>query len=250
MRLLVTRAEEDGKRTAERLERLGHSAVLCPAIDIVAIANPVLPTVRFSGIIATSRHALIAASDLPGFERLRRLPVHVVGRGAAETAGSVGFSEIASIASTAGDLINGLRREPKTTSLLYLRGKDVSRNLAAELGKSGLRIEEAVVYEARPRQSIAAEILSMISRRTIDGVLFYSAATARAFMAMIAAKGLASSFGEAAALCLSDEVAGCLPDGVFAVRRVAPRPGEDGMLALLPRGGAALDEERSGRTGR
>src|SRR6478735_8751453 len=95
MRILLTRPEADAKRSAARLEALGHEVVLAPLFEIVATRErkPDAPCER---LLATSAHAF---DDLPALaDHLTALRLDVVGERTAAAARAIGFSQIGVVA--------------------------------------------------------------------------------------------------------------------------------------------------------
>src|SRR5437763_12493241 len=94
MRLLVTRPEPAGARTAARLRALGHDVLLMPVLRIEFIANPELGSGSFGALILTSAKAVEALAQFQRLGELRTLPAYTVGRRTAEAARAVGFAPI------------------------------------------------------------------------------------------------------------------------------------------------------------
>ena len=71
MRLLVTRPEPDGERTAQALRARGHAVVLAPLLRMETIAF-VLPEQAFSAVVLTSANAARAAIVIRANEPRRK----------------------------------------------------------------------------------------------------------------------------------------------------------------------------------
>ena len=63
MRLLVTRPEPAGGRTAVRLRALGHYVILVPVLRVELVPNPELGDGSFGGLILTSANAVQALAQ-------------------------------------------------------------------------------------------------------------------------------------------------------------------------------------------
>ncbi|MDP3525288.1 MAG: uroporphyrinogen-III synthase [Hoeflea sp.] len=111
MRVLVTRPEPGGARTAARLVQAGHDPVLLPLFETRVTASPqdLPPADRIGGLIATSARAfaLFETGDLRDTAFLD-VPVHAVGPATARAAQRVGFRDIHEGAGTASDLTQAL----------------------------------------------------------------------------------------------------------------------------------------------
>src|SRR3546814_8833044 len=80
-------------------------------------------------------------------------------------------------------------------------------DLQGALGGQGFTVLRAVLYDARPAESLSPEGTRAISEGSIDAVTLFSPRTAGTLADLIAAAGLASACGRMAALCLSPAVA-------------------------------------------
>src|SRR5690242_19984917 len=79
VRLLVTRPERDGERTARALRGRGHEVVLAALMQIEPIADAQLGTGPWSGLVMTSANVLPAFAAHPRRAELSKLPLAVVG---------------------------------------------------------------------------------------------------------------------------------------------------------------------------
>src|SRR5947209_250139 len=83
MRLLVTRPEPDGERTAAALRARGHEVTLAPLLRIEPVAFD-LPQQSFAAVVLTSANAARALAGHPARAALTALPALVVGGRSAE----------------------------------------------------------------------------------------------------------------------------------------------------------------------
>src|SRR5712672_914868 len=96
MRLLVTRPEPAGARTAARLRALGHDVILMPVLRVELVPNPELGDGPFGALILTSANAVQALAQHRRLSELQILPAYAVGRRTAEAARAHGFAPISS----------------------------------------------------------------------------------------------------------------------------------------------------------
>src|SRR5262249_11037217 len=94
MRLLVTRPQGDGERTAARLRARGHTVTLAPLLRVEAVDFE-LPREPLSAVVMTSANAARAVAGHPRREALVALPAFTVGRHTAEAARAAGFRDVA-----------------------------------------------------------------------------------------------------------------------------------------------------------
>src|SRR5437899_11195439 len=92
MRLLVTRPQHDGERTAARLRARRHEVTLAPLLRIDAVEVE-LPREPLSAVVMPSANATRAITRHPRRERLIALAAFTVGPPTAQAARAAGFRE-------------------------------------------------------------------------------------------------------------------------------------------------------------
>ena len=247
MRLLVTRPEPDGERTAQALHARGHAVVLAPLLRTENV-DFVLPEQAFSAVVLTSANAARAIADHPGRAQLTALTAFTVGRHTAEAARAVGFRDVRSAAGDKRDLVDLLRADlsrtdpPRTdpprmessagAPLLYLAGEDRAGDLAA----AGLPVHTAVVYRALKADHFPPPVAAALAERELDGVLHFSARSAEAYLDCAVHDAIRESALAPVHYCLSRQVAAPLSAAGAVVVRVAARPDEAALLELVGSG--------------
>ena len=235
MRLLLTRPEPDASRTAAGLRARGHEVLLAPLLQFAAVANANLGSGPWAGVLMTSANAARAIAQHPRREELIALPVLAVGDRSAEAARDAGFREVGSAGGDADEL---LRLAPAHfggagARLLYLAGEDRAADLAGALRTRDVTVDTVVIYRMVAAEILPAAIATALSAGRIDGVLHYSRRSAETFLRCTEASRLAREASVATHYCLSAEVAAPLVDAGAARVRVAARPNEDALLALI-----------------
>jgi uroporphyrinogen-III synthase len=237
VRLLVTRPEPDGERTAQALRARGHAVVLAPLLRTENV-DFVLPEQAFSAVVLTSANAARAIADHPGRAQLTALTAFSVGRRTADAARAVGFRDVRSADGDKRDLVDLLRTDlPRMESsdrapLLYLAGEDRADDLAA----AGLPVHIAVVYRALKADHFPPPVAAALAQRAIDGVLHFSARSAEAYLDCAAHDAIRESALAPVHYCLSRQVAAPLSAVGVAVVRIAARPDEASLLELVGAG--------------
>ncbi|MEO0499581.1 MAG: uroporphyrinogen-III synthase [Pseudomonadota bacterium] len=221
MRVLVTRAKTQARRTAARLEALGHDVVEAPLLEIVPV-DFALPPRSFDGVVITSANAVAApAASAP----LHRLPVFAMGEASAAAARAAGFADVEAIrAAGAAALYADLGARPKLAGarLLHLTGRD---RTPAEVPEA-LSVEAVTAYAAARRDLDPAAATALRAGR-IDWLLTYSQRSAAILTAELARLGINRAR-------LSLATLGPLPEpSMTGWRRVvrAARPDEDALFA-------------------
>ncbi|MCZ4289587.1 uroporphyrinogen-III synthase [Hoeflea alexandrii] len=250
MRVLVTRPEPGGQRTAERLAGLGHDPVRMPLFETVVTARPgdLPPAETISGLIATSARAfaMFGQGGVSG-TGLAGVPVYTVGPATAQAARDAGFLHVEGAGGTAKAL---------SESLIRLRSQDVT---GGEASGPGVRKGALVYLAGVPRTAVIETALEAdepgsrvidcyrmaeISYSTDilksdflspppDVVMLYSANAARRLSALLDAANLAGCLDSTRFLCLSPAIASQLRKTWQDRSVVAGRPDEDSLLASL-----------------
>jgi uroporphyrinogen-III synthase len=234
VRLLVTRPEPDGARTAAKLRERGHDVLIAPLLHVKALAAD-LGEGPWGAVVMTSANAARAIGRHPRLPELAGLPVFVVGRRTGEVARALGLGDVTSADGNERDLerLIAARLRGSAAPLLYLAGEDRAADLAGDLGAHGLRVHIVAVYRATKatRFPLAAE--AALAAGGLDGVLHYSRRSAQAYIdcaqaAEILDRALVPFHG-----CLSALVAEPLLAAGAADIRVAIRPEEAALLELI-----------------
>jgi uroporphyrinogen-III synthase len=227
MRVLITRPREDGEALAARLAEAGHQAVLAPLLRTRWFDGPALELAGIAAILVTSANGVRA---LVRRTARRDLPLFAVGPQTAEEARAAGFARVENADGDAMALADAVPRwlAPDAGTLLHACGAEGAATLSDALRARGYAIRREILYAVEalelPPQAAAA-----LAEGTIDAVLLFSPRSARIFDAQSAGLPLA----KVTALCISPATAAALPANRFAAIRVAARPNQASLLALL-----------------
>jgi uroporphyrinogen-III synthase len=233
VRLLLTRPEPDAQRTAVALRAQGHAVVIAPLLRIEAMTDVAIGAGPWAAILVTSANAGPAVAFHAGATQLRALPVFAVGQRSAQTMTAAGFADVNHAGGDVDDLATFVAAHMKPAApLLYLAGEDRSGDLAGELRAHGFTVETVMIYRAVAADDLpraAADVLAS----GLDGVLHFSRRSAEAYVNAARAAGLLARALEPTHYCLSAQVAEPLARAGAAVVRVAPRPAEAALIALI-----------------
>lgn len=235
MRVLLTRPEKEGRRTAAQLAALGHEPVLAPVIEIVGIPA-VIPEEPFDGVVVTSVQAFNAPGAPPIPAHLLKVPFYCVGGRAAEAAAALGFGHIEPAAPTAADLVMLLMfAMRKGGRLLYLAGRDRKPDLEAKL--AGFRITPTVVetYEARALTKLPDLAHDALWDGRIEAALHFSKRSAEVFVDLVRRAGVTAPAARARHCAISTAAAEPLRDFTPNIR-VAQTPNSRSLFECLKGG--------------
>jgi uroporphyrinogen-III synthase len=230
VRLLVTRPEADGARTAALLRACGHEVMLAPLLRIELIDFE-LPDKAWSAVVMTSANAARAVARHPRRETITALEVFTVGRHTAEAARAAGFRRLHSAAGDKDDLADLLRAclGEHSAPLLYLAGEE----RAGDLATSGMPVVTVVAYRAIKAERFAPAVAAALAQGALDGVLHFSARTAQAYLDCAARERMLERALAPVHFCLSQQVAQPLSAAGATAIRIALRPDEAAMVELV-----------------
>lgn len=235
MRLIVTRPEPDDRRTARALMRLGHEVILSPMLDVVIDAEAPIPPREYQAVLVTSSNSVRALAGRAERPVPADTPLLAVGDQTALEARRSGFSAARSAGGALDDLVALAARElsPDGGPLLYVAGEERTGDLAVRLSASGFEVQTAALYRTEPRARLAKVAEASLRESTVDGVLLYSRRSAAAFALALRAGGLAPLAGDVACFCLSEACAEPLPAVTTGPIRIADRPDQLSLFALI-----------------
>jgi uroporphyrinogen-III synthase len=230
VRLLVTRPEPDGARTAALLRARGHEVMLAPLLRI-ELLDFELPDKAWSAAVMTSANAARAVARHPRRETIIALEAFTVGRHTAEAARAAGFRTLHSADGDKDDLADFLRARTREHSdpLLYLAGEE----RAGDLTMSGMPVVTVVAYRAVKIERFVPAVAAALARGALDGVLHFSARTAQAYLDCAAHERMLERALAPVHFCLSQQVAQPLSAAGAAIIRIAPKPDESAMIELI-----------------
>jgi uroporphyrinogen-III synthase len=234
LRVLVTRPRDDAVAFAARLNDLGHETLIEPMVELEALLENRAPLdlKGVQALIFTSANGVrVFAERTPR----RDLPAFAVGDATAAAARGAGFEKVASAAGDVSDLAALVCRRLSPTGglLFHPAASRQAGDLKGKLEAVGFELRRAVLYRAVPRQALGKALKEALTQGEIDAATFFSPRTAGSFARLVSKAGLSEALRGVRAICLSQAVADkitYLPwDGV----KVAERPTQESLLAIL-----------------
>jgi uroporphyrinogen-III synthase len=227
--VLITRPEPGARETAARVAAMGLTPIVAPVLAIRPLPLR-LPQGTIAAILLPSGNAI---ETLP--VSCCGLPVMAVGAATARRAQQAGFSRAVSADGDASALIALVRARIRTDAgtLLLASGRGQSLALAADLRASGYRVARRVAYAADPVIDLPEPARTALRDCPGGTVLLFSAATARHFAHLVRRADCLAALTRWEAITIGPPAAMALSDVPFARIRVAAKPTQDEMLALL-----------------
>lgn len=238
MRVWVTRAEPEARRTAQALTALGHAPLVSPLLSVRPLpAGAALA----QGLEGAGALAFTSANGVRAFAALRplserHLPAFTVGGATARAAREAGFVQVASAEGDSGALARAIAEQAAAFqgAVLYPGPRDPAADLIGALGQRGVRARAVAVYETLA-QPPSPELLAALDSQPIgvDAALIHSGRAAQALAALLDDRpALARAL---AILAISRAAAEPLARFRFARRAIAAAPNETALLARLDR---------------
>jgi uroporphyrinogen-III synthase len=241
MTVLLTRPHPDNETTAAALRARGFEVLLAPMLRFEALPFHDDADERYGAVIITSANALRIFESHSAGDRLLRLPLFAVGEHTASAARRAGFARVISANGNAAGLRDSVlagvkaRELKKASTLLYLAGADLARDLAGELGERGFTVVTHSTYRMAQVADLPREACDGFAANRIKAVLHYSRRSARAFLDAARAAGVEISALAIPQCCISDAVASIVRDAGAAQVMAARSPDENALLEALER---------------
>jgi len=241
MAVLVTRPHPDDEATASALRVRGFEVLRAPMLRFEPVPFHDDAEARYGAIIVTSANALRAIAPQFADSRLLKLPLFAVGEHTAAAAREVGFGQVIAAKGDAGALRDLVlesvksKQLKKASTLLYLAGADLARDLAGELGEKGFTVVTHTTYRMIPASSLPREICDAFVANQIEAVLHYSRRSARAFLDAARSGGVEISALALPQCCISAAVAAVLRDAGATQVTAAAQPDENALFEALSR---------------
>ena len=234
MRILLTRPDQQGERTAAALRARGHHVLHAPLLRIETIAGADIGNGPWSALVMTSANAARAISQHRRRSELLGLPAFVVGERTKEAAQAAGFKHVEAADGGVDALAQfATTRIPHGGSILYLAGEDRAGDLAGVLSAAGFEVSTVVVYRAVAEPALPAAVTNAVRAGSIDAVLHFSKRSAETFLTLAAAGSCLVNVLKYKHFCLSAAVAEPLVKAGAARIDVAVRPDEATLLDLV-----------------
>jgi len=232
MRIVVTRPQADGERTAAAMRAHGHDVLLAPLMKVEPIDIDLSGT--WGAVVVTSANAPGAIAANPARAALVGLPVYAVGKRSAQAARAAGFTDVTSADGDVRDLVRLIagRHGDAAAPLLYLAGENRAADLIGELAAHRIKAEMRAVYRAVTAPFPPA-LVAALEAGDVEGVLHFSRRSADNFVAGARAAGIEPSALGVRHYCLSQQVAEPLAAAGAGHIAVSPQPDEAGLIELL-----------------
>jgi uroporphyrinogen-III synthase len=241
MSILVTRPHPDNEATAASLRARGHAVLLAPALKFEPVAFHDKGEAPYGAVLVTSANAIRAVAPQLRDLGLLELPLFAVGEHTAAAAHDAGFTRVIVAGGDAASLRDKVMQSArdkvlkKKSTLLYLAGADLSRDLGGELDAEGFSVVTQTTYRMIPVKHLPRAVCEGFAAHGVEAVLHYSRRSARAFLDAARDEGVEISALAIPHCCLSATVASVLRDAGASQVLVAETPDENALFGTLER---------------
>lgn len=237
MRILITRPAEDGAGIAARLAAMGHDGIVGPVLVPRYDEGPVPDLSGVQALLITSANgvrALIHRMGGSGSKDFLNIPVFAVGPQTTSRALDAGFTTVRNADGDVWDLVARTRQwaAPDKGDLLHICSREAPGTLVTQLTQAGFRARAVPLYRIEAAQSLPDTVICALRQGRVDAVMFFSPHSAAIFRDLLTRQDAGLS-APLTALCISAKTAAALAPLTFADVRVAARPNQDAMLALV-----------------
>jgi uroporphyrinogen-III synthase len=209
---------------------MGLHPVIAPLLAIKLQRPHLPPAATLQAVVVASGNAVAA---LPMTHR--DLPLLAVGRATADRARDAGFGGVISADGDARALAELVARicTPNGAPLLLVAGSGQGDQLARDLRAQGFRVVRRAVYAAMLVPALPETARAALAAGKLRAALFFSAETARQCVRLLQGARLHEAVHSVEALAIGQPAAVALQALPWRRIRVAARPTQDAMLALL-----------------
>jgi uroporphyrinogen-III synthase len=207
---------------------------------LVPLIAPVVTTRLIGSALPKSNDVvavmLTSGSAIPALPSdYHDLPVLTVGDATATRACAAGFRHVVSAGGDAKDLAGLAKAQLPLNArpILLAVGEFQGNALADELRAGGFRVLRRVVYSVVPARALTAPAVAALRAGHVRAALFFSAETAQHFVQLAQRARVGTALRSVEAISIGRPAAMALGQLTWRRIRVAARPNQDEMLALL-----------------
>ena len=232
MKILLTRPIEDSQKVANELKKLNIGFEISPLLEIQKKLNVIPDYEKYQAIILTSKHAALGLIDT---NVKKSMAIYCVGDATSSFIARLGFLNAVSASGDASDLTKLAIKNltPSDGPILYLCGQNANSNTNDKLELSGFTVDVSIVYEAKEIQSLSKTVIKSLKKKEINGVFLYSPRSARILCDVIKRLNLQKMSHGLVVYCLSSAVANEVKNLIWKDVRIAQKPNNLEMLALV-----------------
>lgn len=238
MRLLITRPLHQVHATLDVLQSDGHQCITSPMLNRQFLDLP-QPTGKVQMIVFTSRNAVEGLARLWSGTVPDHITAYAVGTATREAAIVAGFSKTIACSGNARDLVAEVSSslqlkapgQAANLQILYPCALQPAHDLVALFALQGLNCSAWPVYKMEETEEFSSEARSALLSGQVDGVLLYSARSAKTFAKLFLQLESPAKIPELFAF--SESICNVLPLTLAKTCRFAKKPHENELRLIL-----------------
>ncbi len=162
-------------------------------------------------------------------------PAFAVGTATATAATSAGFTRVFDAEGDAAALADLIANTlaPRDGTLLMPVAHGQGQDLASSLRHRGFQVLRRVAYRAAPVDILPEAAASSLAKREVGVVMLFSGETSRHFVRLLRMANLVEAVRDVEAVSISERAAVPLRPLPWRCIRIASKPNQEAMLALL-----------------
>ena len=230
MKFVLTRPIEDSKRIKQSLENQGYEVIVNPLLEIKYKTNIFNPD-KYEVLIFTSRHSIRYLEEKNIFPKNKI--ICACGKSTFLEAKKFGTENTYILYSNVAELeenfvkISGIKEK----KVLYLRGREITSDIASIFKDNGINIDDEIVYEANEINEFNNEFINELGTSQHLAILFYSIRTAQVYLQSMDKYNLSNKTSIIIAYCISKNVADFLTK--FGIETKYARDTSDAAILQL-----------------
>ncbi|MDD9331836.1 MAG: uroporphyrinogen-III synthase [Wolbachia sp.] len=231
--ILLTRPLLDSLDTRNMLRKHGYKVYIEPIFTIKYL-HPDISAYEFDVVISTSKNSIKAFSHVC---KVDDLSIITVGSSTMQTAKDLGFSNIISADSNVYGLITFIKvHYSNTIKFLYIRGQEVSCDLKKRLTDENFNIKEVILYKTIIKRNLTNRCTNLLLDKKINGIVFFSAQTARVFCSLVLKSELSNMMKDIVAYVMSKNIADSLKSIKWKAVVISRLPTQENLIDTINKG--------------
>lgn len=209
--IIITRPKSDAQQLAGNLEKQGYDCLIEPMLTVNTLFENAKSLeyaldCKPQAVLVTSKHAITAFSLMT---EQRHLPIIAVGQTTANRALNLGFEKVSYAQGTANSLLAHVTNNysPAAGTLLYIRGVDISTDVASRLTQNDFMVDSVTLYQAKSSRQLSHELCAAINANKVSTILFFSQNTVKTYARLAAANHIVQAHRNITAQCMSSAIA-------------------------------------------
>ena len=233
--ILLTRPYPQSEELKKDINLKNISFYISPLLTVkkMKVSNDQKKEVTNSdAIIFTSPNAVNHSKD---YLKSYTKKVYCVGKDTKNACTKIKLNKVISSDGNVEQLIKFIIRsfKPIKGKLIYLSGKEITKNIDVILKKKGYSIKKIIVYKTEYVKQFTKNTINFIKTKKINFITFFSSRTANNFNLIIKKNELEIYLQNITCICLSQKIKKILKNNLFQKTHVCSTPDRAGFVKTI-----------------